>query len=85
MNPLLIPLIGPVIEGAIDLIKRKPEAKENLTSTTSKIGYGVATAATSIMVNTDLSVEQLVTGLVGYAVSLCLVLYKERKRGSGSD
>lgn len=79
MSPLLQALIGPLVEGAVDLFTDQAAAKENLKSGTTKVGAGVAATTTTIVLNTDQSAEQLLIGFIGYAVSLGLVLWKSRK------
>jgi len=76
MSPLLIPLIGPIINGIISLItKPKNFVKETVKTKTTGVGVLVAGGALTAA-QTE---EQAVTAIVGGVLSIALMLYKKHK------
>ena len=76
MNPLLIPLIGPIMNGLVSLFtKPKDFVKESVKTKTTAIGAVVAGGALTA-VQTE---EQAITAIVGGVLSIALMLYKEHK------
>lgn len=78
MNTALIPLIGPIINGAISLFAGpKKFVKETAKTKTTAAGALVA----GVTLAAPQTEEQAITAIVGGVLSLCLMLYKEHKEG----
>ncbi|MBL4761415.1 MAG: hypothetical protein JKY93_01790 [Gammaproteobacteria bacterium] len=79
MNPLIIPLIGPIINGLVSLFAKPKEfAKESVTTKTTKAGAAIAIGTLGAVgaVQTE---EQAITAFVGGVLSIALMLYKKHK------
>lgn len=79
MNPSFIPIIGDVINGAVEIFTDKRAAKENLTAKTTLASYPVILLGVEGMLSAQTNVERLTYGVVLF-VGVAAFLY--RKRGA---
>lgn len=76
MSPLLIPLIGPIFNGVVELFSDPKEfAKETAKTKTTALG-SAGVVSTIALAQTE---EQAITAIVSGIVSLCLILYKKKQ------
>ena len=76
MNPLIIPLIGPIMNGLVSLFTKPKEFVKESAKTKTTVAGAVIAAGTIAAPQTE---EQVVTTIIGSLISLALMLYKEHK------
>lgn len=73
MSPALIPLIGPIINGVVELFNDPKSLVKDTPKTTSAGAAGIV--ATITLAQTE---EQAITAIVSGILSICLILYKKK-------
>jgi len=75
MSPLLIPLIGPIINGVTELFS-DPKKFVAETAKTKTSGAAILTASTGLaLTQTE---DQAIASIVSGVISFLLILYKKR-------
>ena len=75
MSPLLIPLIGPVINGIVELVSDpKKFTAETVKTKTTAIAPLAATASLALAQTEDQAIASIISGVI----SLALFFYKKK-------
>ena len=73
-------IIGAVIENAVDIFSSKEKFKDNLVRPSTALGTTTAAILTTGAISeADQLVVQLITGAVGYTITLALFLYRKQQ------
>jgi methylmalonyl-CoA mutase cobalamin-binding subunit len=79
MSPLLIPLIGPIMNGLISLVKDPGEfAKDSVRTKTTKTAVAVAGAGV-VAIPSVQTEDQAITAIITGLATIALALYKKHK------
>ena len=73
-------IISTVIENAVDIFSSKEKFKDNLVRPSTALGTTTAAILTTGAISeSDQLIVQLITGAVGYSITLALFLYRKTR------